>query len=101
MCVWIECVTHVLCQNNVLRSFHVSESRYRYCIELNIPGWMVSPRCWNSHITAPHERAANTVKYLECGGIGFTAEVASADCGDVLYGDEDRGMKDATTRETT
>lgn len=70
-------------------------------MELNIPGWIVSPLCRKSHITAPHETAANMVKYFESGGSGFTGDPASADCGEVLYGDVARGMKEATTRETT
>ena len=45
--------------------------------------------------------AAKSVKYLESGGNGFTLELASADCGDVLYPEVARGMKDATTREIT
>lgn len=51
-------------------------------MELNMPGWMVSPLSLNSHITAPHERAANTVKYRELGGTGFTVDVARGDCGE-------------------
>lgn len=77
-------MTQVLCQNKVLRSFQASESRYRYFIELNMPGCIVSPRCLNNHITAPQDNAANTVKYRPSGGCGFTAELASADCGEVL-----------------
>ena len=67
-------------------------------MELNIPGWIVSPRSWNSHMTAPQHTAAKTEKYLASGGTGFTAE----DAVDVmLYGEGARGMKDATTREQT
>jgi len=62
---------------------------------------MVSPRWRKRYITAPHEMAAKSVKYLESGGNGFTLELASADCGDVLYPEVARGMKDATTREIT
>jgi hypothetical protein len=67
-------------------------------MELNIPGWIVSPRSLNSHMTAPQQTAANTEKYLESGGTGLTAEDA---VDDMLYGAGARGMKDATTREQT
>lgn len=65
-----------------------------------MPGWIVSPRCANSHITAPHEREANTVKYLESGGMGLTADSDDVDAPDE-YGVLALGMKDATTRDTT
>lgn len=53
-------------------------------MELNMPGWMVSPLFWKSHMTEPHARAAKREKYRESGGTGFTAEPASEDWGDVL-----------------
>ena len=68
---------YVLCQSSVFRSFHLSESRYRYVIELNIPGWMVSPRCSKSHMTAPHENAAKSVNAFESGGRGLTVPGAA------------------------
>lgn len=89
----------MLCQNNVFKFFHFSESRYKYVMELNMPGCIVWPRWLNSHITAPHERAANTVKYRESGGMGLTAPDVEPD--DDEYGAAARGMKDDTTRDTT
>lgn len=46
-----------------------------YFIELNMPGWIVSPLFSNSHITSPQEIAAKAVKYRESGGMGFTPDV--------------------------
>ena len=68
-------------------------------MELNIPGWMVSPRSLNNHMTAAHDRAAKTVKYRASGGIGFTDEWEGLE--DVEYGVLERGIKEARTRETT
>ena len=62
---------------------------------------MVSPRLRKRYITAPHDTAAKRVKYLESGGSGFTPELASADCGEVLYPETALGIKDARTREAT
>lgn len=70
-------------------------------MELNMPGWIVSPLFWKSHMTEPHARAAKREKYRESGGTGFTVELANEDWGDVLYGEEARGMKAETTRDTT
>jgi len=70
-----------------------------------MPGWIASPRFLKSHITAPHDRAANTEKYRASGGTGrITA--ASVVC-DVGVDDPEyevvlaRGRNDANTRETT
>lgn len=41
-------VVYMLCHSSVRRSFHDSESLYRYFIELHIPGWIVWPLCWKS-----------------------------------------------------
>lgn len=81
-----------------MRLFQCSESLYKYTMELNIPGWIVSPRSWNSHITAPQHTAAKTEKYFAFGGTGLTADEAVED---MLYGVGARGMNDATTREHT
>jgi len=70
-------------------------------MELNMPGWMVSPLFWKSHKAEPHARAAKREKYCESGGTGFTGELANEDRGDIWYGEEARGMKDETTRDTT
>ncbi len=67
-------------------------------MELNIPGWMVSPRWRKRYITAPQESAAKTVKYRASGGMGFTAEVAGLDA---EVGCVARGRKDARTLEMT
>lgn len=53
-------------------------------MELNIPGCIVSPLCLKSHMTAPHDRAAKAVKYLELGGRGFTTDPARAESAVVL-----------------
>lgn len=107
-------VVYMLCHSSVRRSFHDSESLYRYFIELHIPGWIVWPLCWKSlekqsdfsettnidvtyHITAPHDRAAKTVKYFESGGNGRPEFTGAA----FEYGVVDLGINDATTRETT
>ena len=66
-----------------------------------MPGWMVSPLFWKSHTAEPHARAAKREKYCESGGTGFTGELANEDRGDIWYGEEARGMKDETTRDTT
>lgn len=50
-------------------------------------------------MTAPHDKAANIEKARESGGRGFPA--AAGEDGDAEYGEVDRGMKEATTRETT
>ena len=70
-------------------------------MELNIPGWMVSPRWRKRYITAPQESAAKTVKYRASGGMGFTAELARLDADVALYGCVARGRKDARTLEMT
>lgn len=67
-------------------------------MELNMPGWIVSPRSLKSHITAPQQTAAKMEKYRALGGTGFTGDEA---VDDMLYGDGARGMRDATTREQT
>lgn len=66
-------------------------------MEWNIPGWIVSPRWRKRYITAPHERAAKTLKYRGSGGMGFASEVARVG----LYGCAARGRKDARTLEMT
>lgn len=66
-----------------------------------MPGWMVSPRWRKSHITAPQETAAKTVKYRESGGNGLVPGPESADWGEELYGVPARGINEATTRDTT
>jgi hypothetical protein len=66
----------VLCHSSVRKLDHLSESRYRYLIELNMPGWMVSPLFWKSHMTAPHERAAKNEKSRASGGMGLICELA-------------------------
>lgn len=53
-------------------------------MEWNMPGWIVSPLFWKSHMTEPQARAANREKAREFGGIGFTTELASGDWGEVL-----------------
>lgn len=70
-----EPLAHVLCHSSVRRLDHRFESRYMYFIELNMPGWIVSPLFSNSHITNPQEIAAKAVKYRESGGMGFTPDV--------------------------
>ena len=70
-------------------------------LELNMPGWIVSPRWRKSHITAPQETAAKTVKYRESGGNGLVPGPESADWGEELYGVPARGINEATTRDTT
>lgn len=64
-----------------------------------MPGCMVCPLFWNNHITAPHETAANTEKYRESGGRGLV--VAPLTGAPDEYGEVDRGINDATTRDTT
>lgn len=65
-------------------------------MELNMPGWMVSPRSLNSHITPPQQRAAKMENCVESGGRGLPDPGA-----ELGYGDFARAMKDATTREHT
>ena len=89
---------YLLCHKSVRRLFQWLESRYRYVMELNIPGWIVSPLLVKSHMTAPQHTAANTEKWRAFGGTGFTADEAVEA---IEYGEVDRGMKDATTREQT
>lgn len=53
-------------------------------MELNMPGWIVSPRWRNKYMTAPHDSAAKRVKYRESGGWGFTIDAAKGESGAVL-----------------
>ena len=69
-------------------------------MELNIPGWMASPRFLKSHMTAPHDRAANTEKYRASGGTGRITAAPVVGVDDE-YGVPARGRNDASTRETT
>lgn len=39
-----------------------------------MPGWRVSPRCWNSHITVPQDSAAKSENARLSGGMGLTAD---------------------------
>lgn len=67
-------------------------------MELNMPGWMVSPLSLNNHITAPQHNAAKRENLVASGGMGFTEEEE----GDLVeYGAFARGRNDATTREQT
>ena len=67
-------------------------------MELNMPGWMVSPLSVNSHMTAPQHSAAKTENLVASGGTGLTEE---DDVYLAEYGAFARGMNDATTREHT
>lgn len=64
-------------------------------MELNMPGWMVYPFSAKRYMTAPHARAANAEKCFADGGMG---RAAAADPG---CGENARGMRVATTLETT
>ena len=66
-------------------------------MELNMPGWIVSPLSWKSHITAPQQRAAKIENCLESGGSGLPAALP----GPLEYGVLARARKEATTREQT
>ena len=70
-------------------------------MELNMPGWIASPRFLKSHMTAPHESAAKTEKYWASGGMGRATAVSVVGVDDPEYGVPARGRKDANTRETT
>lgn len=86
----------MLCQRSVFKLFQWFESRYRYVMELNMPGWIVSPRSLNNHITAPQQTAANMENWRESGGTGLPGAA-----GEFEYGDFARARKEDTTREQT
>ena len=65
-------------------------------MELNMPGWIVSPLSWKSHITAPQQRAAKIENCLASGGKGLPDAGAAPE-----YEVFARAMNDATTREHT
>lgn len=67
-------------------------------MELNIPGWILSPLLLKSHMTAPQQMAANMEKCLAFGGTGFTPDGGDED---VEYGEDALGMNDAMTLEQT
>jgi hypothetical protein len=62
----------------------------------HIPGWIDSPRCLKSHMTAPQDMAAKTENTRAFGGMGrATAPAAAGGVG------AERGMNEARTREQT
>ena len=61
-----------------------------------MPGWIVSPRSLNSHITAPQQIAAKMENWRELGGRGRPGAV-----GEFEYGDFARSRKEDTTRAQT
>ena len=67
-----------------------------YVIELNMPGWIVSPRSWKSHITAPQTTAAKMENCRASGGSGRPGAGVVFE-----YGVLARERNDATTREQT
>ena len=67
-------------------------------MELNMPGWMVSPCSLKRYMTAPQQSAAKTEKYFALGGTGLAGDPTIEE---MLYGALDRGINDATTLEQT
>ena len=61
-----------------------------------MPGWIVSPRSLNSHITAPQQTAAKMENWRASGGSGLPGAAGAFE-----YGVFARARKDATTREQT
>ena len=65
-------------------------------MELNMPGWIVSPRSLKSHMTAPQHSAAKMENCVASGGRGLPGAAVVFE-----YGVFARARKEATTREQT
>ncbi len=65
-------------------------------MELNMPGWIVSPRSLKSHMTAPQHSAAKMENCVASGGSGLPGAALVFE-----YGVFARARKEATTREQT